>query len=148
MTQLEALKAIYEREGRKLLPGLVVEEARAEESPLHGAFCWDDGEAAARYRILQAQELIRSFRVEIVCNDKPVVVPVFVNVSTDRNGRRADNPYRMTIDLQSEPDLREAAVADALDQLEALRNRHAHLLELADVWADIDRHVAKRRRRK
>lgn len=147
MTQLEALKAIAERDGRKLRPQAVVDAARPEDSPLHGAFCWDDGVAAEKYRLIQAQELIRSFRVEIERDGKPVEVPVFLNISTDREGSSAENPYRFAEDVKHYPDLMATAVKDALDQLEGVRNRYAHLAELQDVWSAIDSHVSKRRKK-
>ena len=145
MTQLEALKEIARRDGGLLRPASVVDAARDEKSPLHGAFEWDDTEAAQKYRLLQAQSLIRSFKVEIERNGQTYTVPVFVGVSTDRTGDKADNPYRMLEQVVEKPDLMAVAVRDALDQLEALRKRYAHLQELADVWAAVDKHVKTRK---
>ena len=73
MTQLEALKAIAARDGGLLRPAAVVEAARDESSPLHGAFCWDDTKAAELYRLDQAQRLIRSFRVKIESDGRSLV---------------------------------------------------------------------------
>ena len=143
MTQLEALKEIARRDGGLLRPASVVDAARDEKSPLHGAFEWDDTEAAQKYRLLQAQSLIRSFKVEIERNGQTLSVPVFVGVSTDRTGDKADNPYRMLEQVVEKPDLMAVAVRDAIDQLEALRKRYAHLQELADVWAAIDKHAKR-----
>ena len=143
MTQLEALKEIARRDGGLLRPASVVDAARDEKSPLHGAFEWDDTEAAQKYRLLQAQSLIRSFKVEIERNGQTYTVPVFVGVSTDRTGDKADNPYRMLEQVAENPDLMAVAVRDALDQLEALRKRYAHLQELADVWAAVDKHAKR-----
>lgn len=143
MTQLEALKEIARRDGGLLRPASVVDAARDEKSPLHGAFEWDDTEAAQKYRLLQAQSLIRSFKVEIERNGQTLTVPVFVGVSTDRTGDKADNPYRMLEQVVEKPDLMAVAVRDAIDQLEALRKRYAHLQELADVWAAIDKHAKR-----
>ena len=143
MTQLEALKEIARRDGGLLRPASVVDAARDEKSPLHGAFEWDDTEAAQKYRLLQAQSLIRSFKVEIERNGQTYTVPVFVGVSTDRTGDKADNPYRMLEQVVEKPDLMAVAVRDALDQLEALRKRYAHLQELADVWAAVDKHAKR-----
>ena len=145
MTQLEALKEIAKRDGGLLRPAAVVDAARDEKSPLHGAFEWDDTEAAQKYRLLQAQSLIRSFKVEIERNGQTHTVPVFVGVSTDRTGDKANNPYRMLEQVVKNPDLMAIAVQDALDQLEALRKRYAHLQELADVWAAVDKHVKTRK---
>lgn len=143
MTQLEALKEIARRDGGLLRPASVVDAARDEKSPLHGAFEWDDTEAAQKYRLLQAQSLIRSFKVEIERNGQTLTVPVFVGVSTDRTGDKADNPYRMLEQVVEKPDLMAVAVRDAIDQLEALRKRYAHLQELADVWAAVDKHAKR-----
>ena len=143
MTQLEALKEIAKRDGGLLRPAAVVDAARDEESPLHGAFEWDDGEAAQKYRLLQAQSLIRSFKVEIERNGQTHTVPVFVGVSTDRTGEKSDNPYRLLEQVTKKPDLMKIAVQDALDQLDALRNKYAHLQELADVWAAVDKHTKR-----
>ena len=143
MTQLEALKEIARRDGGLLRPASVVDAARDEKSPLHGAFEWDDTEAAQKYRLLQAQSLIRSFKVEIERNGQTLTVPVFVGISTDRTGDKADNPYRMLEQVVEKPDLMAVAVRDAIDQLEALRKRYAHLQELADVWAAVDKHAKR-----
>lgn len=149
MTQLEALKAIAARDGGLLRPQAVVDEARSEDSPLHGAFCWDDTEAARKYRLIQAQELIRSFRVEMETDGKPLEVPVFLGVSSDRDKGTAQNPYRLTSSVMKSADMMEVAVSDALSQLEALKNRYSYLTELADVWGAIGRHVqAKKDERK
>lgn len=143
MTQLEALKEIAMRDGGLLRPAAVVDAARDEKSPLHGAFEWDDTEAAQKYRLLQAQSLIRSFKVEIERGGKTHTVPVFIGVSTDRTGDKANNPYRMLEQVVEKPDLMAVAVRDAIDQLEALRKRYAHLQELADVWAAVDKHAKR-----
>ena len=148
MTQVEALKAIAARDGGLLRPQAVVDAARDEESPLHGAFCWDDTEAAEKYRLLQAQDLIRSFRVVQDTDNGPVKVSMFVNLSTDRTEGKANNVYRMLEDVKAYPDLMETVLNDALAELDSLRNKYAHLKELSDVWAAVDAATQKRRGRK
>ncbi len=138
MTQLEALKEIARRNGGLLQPQAVVDAARRESSPLHGAFCWDDTEAARRYRLIQAQSLIRSFRVEIEDNGANVSVPVFVGVSSDRDGRSAENPYRLAADVAKSSDLLQVAERDALEQLGALKERYKWIKRLAAVWSAIE----------
>lgn len=58
------------REKRGLLTApIVVEEATDPEHPLHGRFTWDDHEAAQRWRITEAYQLLRvTFRVTM--NDR------------------------------------------------------------------------------
>ena len=140
MTQLEALKEIAKRDGGLLRPQAVVDAARPESSPLHGAFCWNNTEAAEKYRLIQAQYLIRSFRVTIEDNGAKYETPVFVGVSTDRTEGKAENPYRLAEDVVKDADLLAVAEHDALEQLQGLRNRLGYLKRLDDIWAAIDAH--------
>ena len=140
MTQLEALKEIAKRDGGLLRPQAVVDAARPKDSPLHGAFCWNNTEAAQKYRLLQAQQIIRSFRVTIEDNGAKYETPVFVGVSTDRTGEKRDNPYRLAEDVAKSADLQAVAENDALEQLRAIKSRYDHLKRLGDIWAAIDRH--------
>ena len=140
MTQLEALKAIAKRDGGFLRPQAVVDAARPEESPLHGAFCWDDTEAARLYRLDQAQRLIRRFTIEIESDGETVSVPAFINVSSDRSSGRDANPYRMTDDVMKSEDLLAVAEKDALIQLRGIRDRYKNIKRLGDVWAAIEKH--------
>lgn len=139
MTQLEALKAIAARNDGLLRPADVVEEARDENSPLHGAFCWDDTEAARLYRLDQAQRLIRKFKVVIEeSKGKTIEVPVFIGVSTDRTSTKDENPYRLAEEVAKNKNLLEVAEADALGQLKALKNRYSYLKRFQQLWNLID----------
>lgn len=140
MTQIEALKAIMKRNGGLLRPQAVVDEARDEKSPLHNAFEWDDGVAAEKYRLDQAQRLIRSFRVVCEENGKKVEVPMFIGLSTDRLGDKGNNPYRLSEDVARSQDLLAVAERDAMEQLRAVRERYSHLKRLGDIWTAIDSH--------
>ena len=146
MTQLDALKAIAARDGGLLRPAAVVEEARNKRSPLHRAFEWNDGKAAEKYRLLQAQKLIRSFHVVKDDGDMGISVPVFVSVSSDRTGGKENNPYRLIDDVMQTDDLLSIAENDALEQLRGLRNRYDHLKRLGDIWDAIDGHGGAGRR--
>jgi hypothetical protein len=118
----------------------VVEAARPKDSPLHGAFCWNNTEAAKRYRLLQAQQLIRSFRVTVEDNGTKYETPVFVGVSTDRTGGKCENPYRLADDVAKDGDLLAVAEADAMEQLRGIKSRYDYLKRLGDIWAAIDGH--------
>lgn len=130
--------AIAERDGR-ITPAAVLEEARDPESVLHGAFTWDDTVAAERWRIHEAQKLIRECRVTVERpNGTRIETYAFVGVSTDRTGPARDNPYRLARDLAYDDDLLDQAVRDVLDQLAALKNRYSYLRKLESVWNAID----------
>ena len=139
MTQLEALKAIAARDGGFLRPAAVVDAARDENSPLHGAFCWDDTEAARLYRLDQAQRLIRKFHVKIETSGETENIPVFIAVSSDRKSDKENNPYRLTTDIAKDATLLAVAENDALEQLRGIRNRYTYLKRLKEVWSAIDK---------
>lgn len=62
------LEGVRERHG-KLTPGALLEDATDQSHPLHNRFEWDDTEAAHKYRLSQAHEIIRSFTIRDVRSD-------------------------------------------------------------------------------
>ena len=58
----DQLQKLYDA-NQRLTPALVLAEATDPDSPLHALFEWNDSEAAERWRLHQARELIRSVRV-------------------------------------------------------------------------------------
>ena len=140
MTQLEALKEIAKRDGGLLRPQAVVDAARPKNSPLHGAFCWNNTEAAQKYRLLQAQQLIRSFKIKL---EDGGTAPAFVNLSIDRTGDKGDNPYRPAEDVAKAENLMAVAERDALEELNAIRGRYEQIKKLQDVWNAIDAHQGR-----
>lgn len=62
MTIQEAIQEIYNQHNH-ITPRLILDAATPADSVLHDRFNWDDGDAAERYRLLQARGLIRSVRI-------------------------------------------------------------------------------------
>ena len=115
-------------------PERVVEAARPKTSPIHDQFEWNNTEAAEKYRLLQASELIR-VSVEIIdCggNRDPVVVRAFTSLTTERG---ENGGYRATVQVLSNKQMREQMLADAIAELQAFERRYAILKELAEVFA-------------
>ena len=139
MTQCEALMLIARRGGGVLTPADVIEDARNPESVLHGAFTWDDTEAAEKWRVHEAQQLIRKFRIcRTSESGETVEHPVFIGLSVDRESSARDNPYRIADDVAKDVDLMKVAVDDALNELNAVKARHFHLKRLSRVWDAIE----------
>ena len=136
MTQTEALMAIANRNGGLITPALVLAKAKDPKSVLHGAFTWDDTEAAKKWRIHEAQVLIRRCRITVETSDEPVYA--FIGVSTDRTDDSANNPYRLASDVAKAPDLMAVAEADAVRQLKGVKDRYSHIRKLNTVWTAID----------
>ena len=68
---LQELRAIENRAGR-LTPEQVVNAAADESSALHDCFTWDDSDAAAKWRLDEAREIIRSVRIETVIEERTI----------------------------------------------------------------------------
>lgn len=137
MTQLEALRLIDERDNG-LKPKAVVDAARPENSPLHGAFCWDDTEAAERYRIIQAQDLIRSYKEIQVIEEKKYKGPMYVNVPITRVGSSAENRYMHIDKVRKNQKFLDSVLAEALEQLKGFRDRYRYLSQLKKLWDVLD----------
>ena len=129
----EELERIRTHNNGRLESGMVVDAARAPESPLHPAFEWDDEAAATAYRIEQAKYLIRS--VEVVVEDRPTATPLRAFVSVVRD---EDRSYTSVSHAMADATLRQQVLVQALKELEAWRQRYAELVELASVMAAID----------
>lgn len=130
-TELQALMA---RDPNGLLrPDAIVEVARDPSNIFHDKFTWDDTEAAEKYRLQEATQLIQSFKVKIP--ELKLNVRALTSLDLDRkNG----GGFRWMIDSMARPELRENMIQTALRELEVLRKRYAHIEELAEVWNTLD----------
>lgn len=80
-----------------LKPSDVVNAARDANSPLHTHFCWDDTEAAERWREEQARQMIRNIRITVNAGI-PVEVRAYVSLSADRESGLG---YRKMTDIMN-----------------------------------------------
>jgi hypothetical protein len=135
-----ALERIRLEAGGVLAAQDIVVAARAEESPLHRFFNWDDRSAARAWRLDQAKDLVKALVVVIPDADGPspayeatiakhVNGPVFTRL-TPRVFMPAPQPPRF------------ARLQQALRALEDVRKRYADLQELEAVMSAIDEHLA------
>jgi hypothetical protein len=79
----------------EITPHIVLADARSKRSPLHDAFDWTDSEAAEKWRIQQARELIRCVQV-VFDEDENTTSPLMVNVQSESTG---DRVYKRTSDV-------------------------------------------------
>ena len=136
------LEALRKKHGY-IRPEDVVEYARNSHTALHGAFCWDDTEAAHKYRVHQAGELIRSITVEIRPNPKQervVVVREYVSLPSERG----TGGYRHITEVLTEDDLRLQFIDSVQAEFTAFREKLKAVSEIAykkseSVKAAIDR---------
>lgn len=128
---VKELKRIAIKNGGLLQPEVVVEAARPITSPLHSRFEWNNTEAAQRYRIWQARQLI-SVTVETLAATGESF-DVFVSLSPDR-GRKGGG-YRVMTEVLSDDHMRAQLLQDALDELAIFRDKYQKLRELAVIFA-------------
>lgn len=141
----DAIRAELERLQRRnkgmLTPDVVVDAARDPESILHETFDWDDTEAAHKWRLEQARQLIRVVVKFTVAPDtgKVYQVRAFTSLPADRS---KGGGYRYIDTVLAEPNLRVQLLRAAKDDMERFCQKYATLTELADVFAAIDRVLA------
>jgi len=135
----QALEEMVRRRGI-LTPGIVVEESRPEDAPLHDEFEWDDAIAAQQYREHQARYIIRSVVVEMPNRDDRLV-RAFVSVVPDSDSAPkmgVGQVYVRTTDALADEMLRKQVLKRALGELEAWQRRYEDLEELAALFQSIE----------
>lgn len=70
------LKPLQDEHG-EITPAKVVEAAKNKKSVLHDYFVWDNKEAANRYRLSQASELLRRIEIKIIKDGEPRTLRAF-----------------------------------------------------------------------
>lgn len=128
------LKRIAAKNGGVLKAECVVAEARDPDSPLHDSFDWNDTEAASKWRLHQARNIIR-VAVEYINTGKgePVKVSAFVSLTPDRE--QEGGGYRSIVAVLRRKDHREQMLDDAMKELRVFEDKYASLTELASVFA-------------
>lgn len=119
------LQRIYERDG-VIEPETVVEESKSPSAPLHSCFEWDDEKAAHKYRITQAQNIIRA--IVVVDEAKQPETRAFVNV------QREYHPVSVVV---RNPEKREILLQNALNELRWFERKYNTLQELSAVFSAI-----------
>lgn len=134
----EELDRIHVAHNGRLTQEDVVDAAKDFKNPLHPVFEWDDAKAAYMHRLEQASYLIRS--VVVVREDQEDAVPVraFVNVQRD-----TDQSYTTMAHAMSDDELRAQVLGRALRELESWRDRYSELVELAKLFAQVDKTIER-----
>lgn len=134
----QRIAALRRKSREGLHPETVVEAARTDKV-LHPYFTWDDTEAANRWRVDQARNLIRSIVVmhEVPDNSEPVMVRAFYAVdaptSPEREGGQVYVPLSEAMTTH-----RDEVLGRALAEAKAWRRRYRDLAALAPVFDAID----------
>ena len=138
---LDELNQIMEEKGGLLRAEDVVEFAKNPKTTLHNAFEWDDKKASHKWRLFQANQLIR-VAVTILPreNQEPIQVKAFVSMKEDRYNKEG---YRSTLEVMESPILRKTLLDEAKEDMQTFMDKYKSLEELAEVFAAMDKVVAK-----
>jgi hypothetical protein len=117
-----------ERDGR-LTPDDVVADAVNPDSPLHGEFEWDDSEAANRYRIVQARQLIRSVVHSFETNAITITSVAYVR---DPDAGHGEQGYVPVATLKTDKDRARDVLANEAERAAA------HLQRVRDLSAALE----------
>lgn len=143
------LDRIY-RQANKLDAADVLERARDEKSPLHPAFEWEDGEAAEKFRLWQARNMLGALVVVYRKADGELTPPTRATV---RLLPRADDPaldddtkealaprtYIPINHVMGNAELRERYKRQAFLELVSWRQKYRDVTEFARLFEEIDR---------
>lgn len=138
-TIIAELRALAARNGGIVQPDAVVAAAKRATSAMHGWFTWDDGEAAEKWRLHQARNLLR-VTVEYLSSDKSEdPVRVFVSLRSDKE----EGGYRRTADVMTDDELRDHLLAEACADMEAFKAKYRRLHELSAVFEAVQTVIEK-----
>lgn len=123
------LEIIRKRNGGLCRPADVVAYARNKGTALHDQFTWDDGDAAEKYRLWEARQVIR-VHVTVLPNDaKPI--RAFVSLRSDRD---TGGGYRTIEDVMAKNSWREELLDQAMAEQQLWQSKYEHLVELAPLF--------------
>ena len=128
--------------GEKFTPEQIVEYAREnKKSELNKCFEWSDKAAAKKYRIIQAQTIIRNIVViKDVEEGDPDTGRVVVRAIISTNERTNEyEPIQRTVVNQNSYN---RLLAAAMDELQAFKKKYDTLAELSGIIAEIEALIA------
>lgn len=137
-----AFEALIAKHGGRIGPAVLLDDARDPSSPFHEYFEWDDDEAAERYRLAQASQLIRRWKGSVVRIDAEAKTVRFEPVrrvqSPSAQREKAGSSYEPVESIMADPAKRDDMIRTVVRELQAYRRRYAELVALSDIWRAID----------
>lgn len=129
------LQSIIDEQG-SATPRAIVEKARDTSTELNKCFTWDNNEAADKWRLQEARQLVCHLIIEVKDDDskgKPQTIRVFHKVDTSW-----DSGYKDIVHIVHNPTEYEALLKQAKNDFTALRKKYEMLTELEPIFELID----------
>lgn len=132
MADLRAVLTDHYKKYNDLTPQIVVDEARPEGAPLHDRFEWDNDIAGEKYRLVQAQQLIRSVQIEFIDNRTGEKKFVRGFHSRREAGQEASG-YQPTEEIVQDEMALKLLLRQCEREIADLKRKYGHLTEFADL---------------
>jgi len=129
------LRRIEKQNRGRLRAADVVDAARPARAVLHPFFEWDDNIASEKFRLLQAERLIRVTVEVFDVGGEQREYRAYVSLSSDRLSKQG---YRTMTAVMSNPKWRSVLLEDAKSELRAFQAKYRGLTELAAVFNAVD----------
>lgn len=122
--------------GEKITPEQIVEVARSEDTELHKCFIWDDTIAAHRYRLNQAQMIIRNIaRVAEYEDEEGKEQKVVVRAIVSTGDRK--NTYETITRCIEDPNSFKRLLESFLRDLEIFKRRYENYAMIQEEYSDL-----------
>ena len=138
-----AVFQLMEEKGKAVTPREVLNAARHKNNPLHSYFDWNDRTAGEKYRVWQAQSLLRRITVKIVDKQgNETKTRGYVNVTLRERGAAPRRVYAEIKRVYETKSLRHQELEHALRDLESWCTRYMIYAELDEIREYLDREVS------
>jgi len=124
--------------GGRLVPELVIEDARPVTSPLHDAFTWDDTRAAHERRLDQARTLIRSVKINATVDRRTVSVVAYVHDPSDQR----EAGYVQTVSLVNDRQRALETLQREFTRIEGIVTRSRAIAQVLGLEGELDNLLA------
>lgn len=119
--------------GDDITPAQILDKARDENTELHKCFEWDDSKAAEKYRLIQAEKVIRLLVIEHPGENAETSSPIRCFYKTsDGQG------YKPSKVIFQNPNEYQALLLRAKEELRAFKAKYSMLHELDEILSLID----------
>jgi len=121
-----------------LQPELVVDDARADDSPLHEAFEWNNRKAAGDWRKWQARHLMNTIVTVKIIDGEEKEARAFYNVTICQDAEEETKKVYISLDSAFKHDhLASQIIERAKAELIGWKNRYATYRKIREQFADV-----------
>lgn len=114
--------------GEDVSPVQIVEYARKPNAELHRCFTWNDAEAASKYRIYEARQVVCNLIIRKEKGEKQEPTPI-------RLFHKIENGHYkpLTLIVQNEDEY-ESLLRQCKEALQSLKRKYSSLSEYQEIW--------------